>query len=333
MQAIALVTGGSGFIGSELIRALNQKGVKVRALLRKTSPRGNLKGVEFEETLGDLSDEASLRKAVKGVDYIFHIAGVISAKSREDFFKFNSEGTGVLARVCAEENPGLKRFIYVSSLAASGPATSLNPRTEMESESPVSVYGESKLGGEVALKKYANFPFSIVRPPAVYGPRDKGIFEFIKLINSGVMPVFKGHNESGKKYYSVVHVEDLVNGILEAGFSPKLSRQETFFICGDGVFSWQDIMGQIAAELGKKPLRLPLPDSAWKGLACVYAGLSKLTKKQYPLTADKLKELKQDYWICSNELAKTRMGYSPKHSMQVGLKQTIRWYRENGWIK
>lgn len=333
MQELALVTGGSGFIGSEVIRALNKKGVRVRALLRKTSPRVNLQGAEFEETLGDLNDEASLRKAVQGVDYIFHIAGVINAKTHADFFKFNGEGTGLLAKVCAEETPHLKRFVYVSSLAASGPATSLEPRNEGQKEQPISVYGQSKLQGEIELKKWAKYPFSIVRPPAVYGPRDKGIFEFIKLVNSGLIPVFKGKNETGQKYYSVVHVEDLVNGILETAFSPKLSRQETFFICGDGVFSWQQIMSHISQTLGKRAVRVPLPDLAWKGLACFFSGLGKITKKQYPLTADKLMELDQDYWICSNKLAKEKMGFSPKHSMQQGMQHTIRWYQENGWLK
>src|SRR5205823_1417576 len=116
-MAIALVTGASGFIGSTLIEELNRRGIGVRALLRRTSSDANLKGLDYTRAEGSLADFESLKKAASGVDYVFHLAGVTSAPNRAAYFEHNAEGTERLARAAAEANPGLKRFVYVSSLA------------------------------------------------------------------------------------------------------------------------------------------------------------------------------------------------------------------------
>lgn len=337
----ALVTGGSGFIGSELIRQLLDHGCQVRVLLRKTSPRANLEGLNYEAALGDLNDLESLKQAVRGVDYVFHLAGSISAKNREEYFRHNAEGTGNLARACAEANSKLKRFIYVSSLAASGPSGSIKPRQEDESEAPISDYGQSKLGGEQKLEYWARggseqgdilFPFTIVRPPAVYGPRDRGIFEFIKLVNSGIAPVFPSASEDGEKYFSVIHVDDLVGGIVLAGLAHNQGKKEVFFLSGDGLHSWSQVMSSMAEALGKKPVRIPLPKVALTGIAVVYSALGAVLKRQFPLTLDKLKELKPDYWICSNERAKKVLKFQPKWDLKNGMANTVAWYKENGWV-
>lgn len=331
----ALVTGGSGFIGSEVVSQLINQGIKVRALLRKTSPRENLTGLEYETAIGDLGDLESLKQAVTGVDYVFHLAGSVAAPNREEYFRHNAKGTENLAQACAEANPKLKRFIYVSSLAASGPALSAEPKTEEHAAQPISLYGESKLEGERLLEQWASkagFAITIVRPPAVYGPRDKGIFEFIKVVNSGIIPVFPASRGSGEKYYSVIHVDDLVGGITLAGLAPKQSQKEVFFLSGDGVHTWSDMMNAMAEGLGKKPFRVKLPNFAWTGLAAFYTAMGWAFQKQFPLTLDKLNELKPDYWVCSNERAKEILGFKPKWPLKQGLAHAISWYKQNGWI-
>ncbi|MEW6057094.1 MAG: NAD-dependent epimerase/dehydratase family protein [Bdellovibrionota bacterium] len=329
----ALVTGGSGFIGSELIRQLNAKNIKVRALLRKTSPRGNLQGLDFETALGDLCDAASLKEVVKGIDVVFHVAGSISARSREEFFLHNATGTGNLAKACAEANPGLKRFVYVSSVAATGPALSLSPKRESDTALPISAYGESKLGGEKQLEAFAGiFPVTVVRPPAVYGPRDRGIFEFVKLVNSGVAPIFPAKNETREKYFSMIYVEDLVDGILLAGLAESQKRYEVFFLSDGQVHSWTQVMKTMADALGKRPLRLPLPRFVWLSIAAAYSVAGKVLKKQFPLTLDKLNELDPDYWIFSSDHAQSVLGFKPKWDLQRGMAHTVAWYRENGWV-
>ncbi len=329
----ALVTGGSGFIGSEVIHQLIQQGVGVRALLRKTSPRYNLQGLDYETALGDLSDLESLKQAVKGVDYVFHLAGSIQARNRAEYFSQNCIGTGNLARACAEANPQLKRFVYVSSIAASGPSASLTPRQEFDVEAPVSIYGASKLGGERELMHWSeNYPTTVVRPPAVYGPRDKSNFEFVKVINNGIVPVLSSKQRNGKKYYSVIHVEDLVRGIVLAGLAPDQGPREVFFLCGDGIYTWNELMASMAEGLGKRTLKIPVPGFALTGLGAMYTAASWLMQKNYPLSLDKLKDLRADYWICSNERAKKVLGFEPKWDLRRGMAQTISWYRLNGWV-
>lgn len=331
----ALVTGASGFIGSEVVSQLITQGIKVRTLLRKTSPRENLAGLEYETAIGELGDFESLKNAVAGVDYVFHLAGTVAASSREGYFRHNAIGTENLARACAEANPNLKRFVYVSSLAASGPASSAEPKIETDVTSPISVYGESKLEGERLLEEWAvktGFAITIVRPPAVYGPRDKGIFEFIKIVNSGIMPIFPASSGNGEKYYSVIHVDDLVGGITLAGLAPHQSKKEIFFLSGDGVHTWSDMMNAIAEGLGKRAFRVKLPNFALTGLAAFYTVAGWAFQRQFPLTLDKLNELKPDYWVCSNELAKETLGFKPKWPLKQGIAHAISWYKQNGWI-
>lgn len=333
-ERVAFVTGGSGFIGSEVIRQLNARGVRVRALLRATSPRRNLDGAVFEEVRGDLGDIEALKRGVAGADYVFHLAGVIAAPKREFYFKHNAEGSANLARACAEANPALKRFLYVSSLAASGPSSSLSARSETDAEAPISAYGESKLAGEreVFLRAEGKFPVTVIRPPAVYGPRDRGLFDFFKIINSGIMPVFPARNETGEKYCSLIYVEDLVEGILQAGLAEGQGLREIFFLCADGIQTWSEILREIAKALGKKPRRVKLPGFVLAGIAGLYTILGAVTGKQFPLTLDKLSELRPDFWICSNEAAKRKIAFRPRYNLADGMANTVEWYKKNGWL-
>ena len=198
----ALVTGASGFIGSTLVEDLGKAGIEVFALLRKTSDVSNLRDARFTRVEGDLSSAESLKRAVEGMDYVFHLAGATMAPSREAFFRHNAEGTRLLAEAVAAVNPGLKRFVHVSSLAAAGPATAVeSPRAEHEPSRPVSDYGASKLQGEVEILKHKDrFPIAIVRPPMVYGTRDKGVYVVIKTVAGRLAPVMKGATPDGAKY-------------------------------------------------------------------------------------------------------------------------------------
>ncbi len=334
-QLKAFVTGGSGFIGSEVIRQLNARGIQVRALLRTTSSTRNLEGCQYDKVLGDLNDIEALKKGVEGVDYVFHIAGVISAKSREEYMEGNATGSANIARAVVEVNPSMKRFVLVSSVAASGPSESMTPRTETDLEKPISLYGESKLAGEREVFKVADgkFPVTCIRPPAVYGPRDRGIFEFFKFVNAGIAPIFPSNNSTGEKHYSLIHVEDLVNAIVAGGLVEDQGRREVFYVCGDGIHSWRTIMAEIAKGLGKNPWKIRLPGFMLTALAGFYTLLGHMTGKEFPLTLDKLNELRPDFWICSNQMAKKKLGFKPQYDLHRGITSTAKWYREAKWLK
>ncbi|HUP58350.1 MAG TPA: NAD-dependent epimerase/dehydratase family protein [Bdellovibrionota bacterium] len=331
----ALVTGASGFIGSALIEELSTLGFEVHALMRKTSSPANLEGLKFNRVEGDICNPESLKPAVKGMNYVFHLAGLTAAPNRAAYLRANAEPLGSLAAAVAEAGGGLSRFVHVSSLAAGGPVTSLDPRTEEQPDQPVSAYGESKLEGERLLLKYKDqFPISIVRPPMVYGPRDKGVFVMIQTVARNLMPVLQGSTEGGHKYYSAIHVKDLCRGIVQAAVVPpsKVRTGEKFYLAGEGIFTYVDLMSTIAERLDADPLRIRVPKFAIHGAAAALSAVGALTRRTFPLNLDKVKEILPDYWICSNQKAKNLLGFAPEFDLSSGMAHAIEWYKRQRWI-
>jgi nucleoside-diphosphate-sugar epimerase len=332
----ALITGASGFIGSTLIEDWVGRGHQAFALLRKTSDLSNLKGLTYTRVDGDLSNFEALKKAVAGMDYVFHLAGTVTAPNRAAFFKHNAEGTKLLAQAVAEAAPNLKRFVYVSSLAAAGPSLSRErPKTEADAATPVSSYGESKLGGERELLEFKDrFPIAIVRPPMVYGPKDKGVFVVIRTVSKRLMPMIRGGSPDGQKYYSLVHSRDLCDGVIRAALAPieKVPSGEVFFVCGEGVFSYRELLLTMAEALQVKPFQLTVPSSAVTALAGALSAVGRVTGKTYPLNMDKLNEILPDYWICSNTKARDTLGFSPKYDLSAGMADAIQWYKDQRWL-
>lgn len=327
----ALVTGASGFIGSTLIEELGTLGFEVDALLRPSSDVSNLSGLAYRRVEGDLRDDASLRRAVRDVDYVFHLGGLTAARSRAEYFEHNAAGTERLARAAAEERPGLSRFVFVSSLAASGPAPSREePLTESCETRPVSAYGESKLAAERALLNFkGRIPISIVRPPMVYGPRDRGVFVLIQTVARNVTPVPRG-----EKYYSLIHVRDLVRGIVQSALAKpsEVASGEVFFLTGNENATFREILDVIADALGRDPLRLTVPPLALRGAAMVLSLLGAVTGRTFPLNLDKLREILPDYWLCTSEKAKARLGFAPEFDLAGGMAHSVAWYKRHRWL-
>lgn len=331
----ALVTGATGFIGSTLVEELDTLGFEVFALMRKGSSSANLEGLKFKRVDGDLSNQESLNLAVQNMDYVFHLAGATTARNRAAFFEANALGTGRLAKAVAEFQPKLTRFVYVSSLAAAGPSLSLAPRTESEKENPVSTYGQSKLQGEKELLPYLGlYPISIVRPPMVYGPKDKGVFVMIQSVAKNVMPILRGSTEGGHKYYSAIHAKDLCRGVVQAAVvsKDKAPSGEIFYLSGDGVYTYLDIMTTIAEKLNCDPLRINIPKFVIRALATGLSAAGLVMRRTFPLNLDKVNEILPDYWICSNQKAKRVLGFAPEFDLSSGMAHSIEWYKRQKWI-
>ncbi len=328
----ALVTGGSGFIGSTLIDALTKRGVSVSVLMRKTSLDRNLQGLTYERVEGDISDFESLRRAVKGVDTVFHLAGVISARDRAEYFRYNSEGTAHLARAAAEA--GIERFVYISSLAAGGPAGA-SPRVETDADRPVSIYGESKKAGEDELLRYRNsFLPLILRPPLVYGPKDQATLLLVKTVANRFVPKFSAATPDGEKHYSVIHSRDLVEAIVELGTTAKdrFDNGDIFYISSGEDIPSSRLMGSMAAALGVKPWTLPLPMPVVGVAAGAMTVLGRVLGRSFVLNRDKLNEILPDYWTCGNEKLTTKTSWRPSITFEEGMRDAVNWYRANGWI-
>ncbi len=329
-----LVTGASGFIGSGLVSALTTQGHEVCALMRSSASSEFLKGTPFTRLTGDILEPESMARACKGIDVVYHLAGLTAAKNREQFFRFNGEATRNLA-LAAVKATTVKKFIYVSSLAAAGPSPGLCPRSETDPEHPVSDYGESKLRGELFLDELkGQLPFVVIRPPMVYGPRDKNVFIIFQTVAKNWMPLLPARTPTGHKYYSAIHVDDLIESLVQALSAPDECYQkgERFFVSDGQIYTYERILSIIASEMKVHPIRFKIPDSVVTVLANAGTIAGKVLKTNLPLNRDKLNEIRPDYWICSPQKAAEILHFKPQYTMESGIAHTLAWYKVNGWL-
>jgi len=325
----ALVTGARGFIGSHLVEALLKKKYEVRCLLRNKKGADTwLQDLDVEVVEGDLTRPESLLGAVKDMEYVFHLAGSTKAYSKGEFDKSNFCGTKNLLEATAKANPELKRFVHVSSLAVGGPSRNGKPLTEKEASQPVSNYGRSKLKAENAALEYAKkIPVAIVRPPAVYGPRDKDMFELFKYAKRGRCLEIVG----GTQQLSIIYVKDLVNGIILAAEKDEAAGQ-VYYLCNDEVYSAKAVGDLLAGSFRKRASALRIPLFLVFLLSCGGEIYSKLLRRPSLLSLDKYREIKQTSWICDNSKAKSELDFSAEFSLEEGFKETADWYLTSGWL-
>ncbi|MFH1288859.1 MAG: SDR family NAD(P)-dependent oxidoreductase [bacterium] len=327
-----LVTGANGFIGSRLVRELLKRNYEVVCLVRKTSNIELLSGLNVSYIYGSIDDKSSLIDSFNAIkddfpEYVIHCAGVLKGRTREDFFSVNAGGTKNLIEACLPYKERIKRFVYISSLAASGPATIKNPRVEIDTPNAISYYGQSKLAGEEELKKVSSqIPITVIRPTAVYGPGDRGVYTYFKLINSGIMPVV-GNMEMA---ISVIFVEDLVKAVLFI-MEGKGAEGETFFVSDETVHRLKEILAEIKSSLNKKTIPLVIPDFLLFGVAVVSEFVAGLFGKATFLNRQKFLEMRQKGWVCSTDKLK-KLGFRPEYDLKRGVEETVRWYRENKWL-
>ncbi|MDD5688568.1 MAG: NAD-dependent epimerase/dehydratase family protein [Elusimicrobia bacterium] len=323
----ALVTGGSGFLGSHIVEALLKNKYSVKCLVRNPKKIRWLHKVPVETICGDCSDKDCLAAIVSDVDYIFHSAALVRAIKDDELYSTNVAGTRNLIEAVSKNNPKIKRFVYISSQAAVGPSKNEDVKTEEANADPVSHYGFSKLLGESEVLKFKDkLPVTILRPPSIYGPRDKDVFAFFKYTKNGILPVPKE-----EKFINISFVSDVVDGILLAAGSDKAIGQ-TYFIGDDKIFSWRLLCDELIKAVNPNAKIIETPDFIFYLSALFGDIFSRLNKEPALISLDKLKEMKQKSWLLSVEKAKKDFGYSPKVSLEEGIKITYNWYLEKGWL-
>jgi nucleoside-diphosphate-sugar epimerase len=318
-----LVTGGTGFIGSHLVERLASQGEPVRALVRKATRFGN-KSIEIVR--GNLATGEGLPDALKNVDTVFHLAGVTKALSIADYYTGNVRATENLARAIAATGRPI-RTVHVSSLAVMGPGPDLTPLAEDAEPHPLTHYGKSKLEGERVIR--AILPDAvIVRPPAVYGPRDTDVFEVLKSIDRGMVMEIAG----GERWFSAIYVSDLVDGIVAAARAPR-ATDRTYFLARQEIVSWSELIGLASRIMGRKPRIVRVPPSVAYAIGYGAELWSRLTRKPGIVSRDKVTEMQGRYWICDTSRAKAEIGFEAPTDIETGLAITLAWYREAGWLK
>ena len=322
------MTGGTGFIGSHLVEALLQRGVHVRCLLRKPGDLKWLKGLPIEMTFGDCRDKTSLREAVKDTDQIFHLAGITKAVKERTYFEINASGTENLIRACLENNPRLQKFIYVSSQAAAGPCRNGDKKRESDQCEPVSAYGQSKrMGEELALAHAHEIPLLVLRPCAVYGPRERDIYTFFKLLSKRIKPVLSGEDQ----HISLCYVQDIVQAILLAAQS-QMPSGEIFFLSDGQDYRLEQMGDTFAQAMGVNAYCIRVPQWMIIGMASFSEYLSKLSGKPPLLNRGKMEEILQRNWVCDITKAKTAFGFEPRIPLSEGAKLTFEWYKKENWL-
>jgi dihydroflavonol-4-reductase len=328
-RQLALVTGGNGFIGSHLVEALLKRGYRVRCLVRKSSNLQWLRGVQVEYGYGDITVTSSLPDALNGVNYIYHLAGVVEASDSETFYEVNVRGTENLLRVCVEGSHDLKRFVLASSQSAAGPCEDATCMDESDIPHPISPYGKSNLEAEGVVLSYTDrVPATIIRPPAVYGPRDTMILPYFKMVKMGIKPLL---GLTHRKYISLVYVCDLVRGFIQAAESEN-TIGEIYFLGDEKVFSRAEVLDGIAEALSVRAVRIHVPDI----IAYILVKLSPIIKSVVPssatLSSGKAAELVQKYWLCDVSKARRDFGFESRVGLKEGLKMTADWYKKQGWL-
>ncbi|MCK5833585.1 NAD-dependent epimerase/dehydratase family protein [bacterium] len=320
-----LVTGGTGFVGSHIVDRLCEEGHRVVVAIRESS---NLRWLnkDAERIIAPMERLDALKTVLPKMDAVVHCAGAVRAKRKSDFFKTNLLATVKLAELCSQYASGLKRFVFISSQAAGKPGRDCEVINETTMECPVSSYGCSKLEAERALRSFSSlFPVTIIRPPMVYGPRDKDVYTFFKMISKGII-LFPGDPE---RQFSAIYVKDLAEAVsVSLDFKNDFS---VYFIEDGQTYTWRKFTSAIARELGKRTLSIRLPKFSLITVSGLARGLSLINRKPPLLSLEKAYELSKN-WVCDGSLFRYQANWEPHYNVKHGIAETIEWYKKNGWL-
>jgi nucleoside-diphosphate-sugar epimerase len=325
-----LVTGATGFIGQHLVRRILAENYPVRALCRATSPRPEDWAQRVEWTTGDVTAPETLPAAVRDADVIFHLAGAIRAPDFADFTRVNITGTRNLLEAVINHGKKDARFIYISSLSASGPSAHWSPKTEEEPCYPVSDYGQSKLEAEIEVLKHRNKLWcAIIRPAVVYGPGDRESLIFFKIAQSHLNPQIG----LTKRFVSLIYISDLVDLLWAAAQSGNPSG-EIYFASdeqSDG-YEWNQIIASAAHAMNFRLFKVYLPNFTLAAMLLPAAIIAKITGRPGSFNRDKYREMSQMYWTCSSAKARKQLDFKPVVELEEGLRRACHWYKEQKWI-
>ena len=333
-----LITGASGFIGSFIVEEALRRGFDTWAAMRRSSKKDFLTDPRTHFIELDLSSEERLKEQLRGhhFDYVVHAAGVTKCLDPQDFYRINTEGTKNLVRALIALQMPLKRFVYVSSLSIFGAIREKQPYEEIretDTPQPNTHYGRSKLQAEQWLdnlsssQEGAAFPYVVLRPTGVYGPRERDYFLMAQSI--------KQHTDFAVGYrrqdITFVYVQDVVQAVFLACERGVTGRK--YFLSDGQVYQSSTFSDLIRRELGN-PWWIRVKAPIWVLRIITFFGdkMGHLTGKITALNNDKYHILRQRNWRCDIQPAIDELGYRPQYTLEQGVPITIKWYRDNGWL-
>lgn len=326
-----LITGASGFVGSHLIEEALERGLDVYAGIRKSSSREYLQDprINFVELNFEDKDQLANLFKRKQFDFIVHNAGIVSAPKLADYWKVNFEYVKNMAEAVIASGEMPQKFTFISSAASYGPASSQDMTDFLKEEDepkPINTYGEAKLKSERYLYELADFPYVVIRPTGVYGPREKEILTFFQLINRHI----EGYIGFKRQHLAFVYVKDLARAVLDATTSNVV--QKSYFI-SDGRYYSQKDLGQTARHILRKwTIRFHIPVFLIRSIAWCLEQVGKVTGKYPALNLEKVRILESANWKCDIEPLKEDLNFQPQYDLEDGLKETLAWYKKQGWL-
>ncbi|MQA90724.1 MAG: NAD-dependent epimerase/dehydratase family protein [Gemmatimonas sp.] len=326
MGRLALVTGATGFIGRHLVDRLSSEGWRVRALVRPSSDVRHFRDIGVELSPGDIRDPASIRMAVAGTDVVFHLAATTAARSELEYEQVNSGGTRRVVEAVRTASPAPRRLVYLSSYAAAGPAVSGRPRRLKDPPMPLTAYGRSKLTGETLVREAERegVQVLVVRAPAVYGPGDRALLPYFRLVRWRLAPIPGG----AERRLHLIFAPDLA----EALRSGADAGPGTFAVAEPVEHRWADVVDAIAASLDRRPLKFRVPTALVRFAALGSETLGRLAGRAVPFNREKAEEMLAPAWTCDLTGSETLLPVDRATPLAEGLDCTVRWYLRQGWL-
>ncbi len=335
-----LITGASGFIGSFIVEEALRQGMETWAVIRKSSSKAYLTDERIHFIELNLSSQQDMEQQLKGheFDYVVHAAGATKCNDKQDFFRINTEGTKNLVLALLALKMPLKRFVYISSLSVYGAIHEKQPYEdicETDTPQPNTAYGKSKLEAERWLDSLSqlkgdegkSFPYVILRPTGVYGPRERDYFLMFKSIkqHSDFAVGFK------RQDITFVYVLDVVQAVFLACEHGQTGRK--YFLSDGEVYQSTTFSDLIREELGH-PWWIRIKAPVWVLRVVTFFGdkIGRMRGRVLTLNNDKYHILKQRNWRCDIEPARRELGYQPLYTLEQGVRLSIQWYKENGWL-
>ncbi|MBQ7420220.1 MAG: NAD(P)-dependent oxidoreductase [Prevotella sp.] len=327
-----LITGASGFIGSFIVEEALRRGYETWAAVRKSSSRVFLQDERIRLIELNLSSQQQLEEQLRDhhFDYVVHAAGATKCLHPDDFFRINTEGTQHLVGALMALKMPLRRFVFISSLSIMGAIREQQPYTEiMESDEPHpnTAYGKSKLAAEQWLQTLSDFPYVILRPTGVYGPRERDYFTQIQSI--------KRHVDFAVGYQrqdiTFVYVTDVVQAVFLALEKGAVGRK---YILSDGEVYQSSEFSDLVHEALGRPWWIRITAPIWLLRVITWGGdwWGRLTGRLSVLNKDKFNILRQRNWRCDISPARQELGYEPQVKLAEGVRRSIQWYQENKWL-
>ena len=322
-----LITGAAGFVGSHLAEELIAQGNQVRCLVRQTSNLVWLKSLPVELARGDVLTPESLRSAVDGVEKVYHVAGLTRAFAEDDYVRVNAGGTGNLLEACLASGGRLNRVVVVSSLSAAGPGAPGRAICEDDPPRPLSRYGRSKLQAERVAATFSDrLPISVVRPAAVYGPRDRDTLLLFELANWGLCPI-----TWRQRVFSLIDVRDLARGLIAAGEGPCRAGR-IYNLANPKSETLDRVTHMIARSVGRRALTVRLPAAAFYASGAVRELAARARGRPGIFDREKARELAQPNWVCDTSRARDELAFEARVPTEQGICDAARWYRAAGWL-